>query len=119
MSVDAIVNLDRLRCIREGDRSGGSEPYAWTALFWIDENVFSTRVLGLTAPDTEPGYRTTIKSGMREGDVASMPSAQRRFVHRFPDAGIRRVGVVVALAEEDEFPNHVVRSGYRTFLREF
>jgi hypothetical protein len=47
-ATDGIIVRERLRCIRESDVAGGSEPYIWPALLWIDDNTLAT-------PSDDPG----------------------------------------------------------------
>ncbi|MGH3937449.1 MAG: hypothetical protein ACRDTG_02270 [Pseudonocardiaceae bacterium] len=118
MAIDAVIHLDRVRCAAESD-PGRSEPYAWTALIAGDLSSFETGEIVVSAPDVAAGSRTVINSGMRAGDQASMPSAQRRFEHHFGDESrLGFVGIVVAMLDDNGMPGDAVRAGYRAFLRE-
>ena len=114
MTIDVAVELNSLRCIKEHDGSGHSEPYLWTAVI-----AGSDAGVDVQAPGVGAGARVVVKSGMRAGDQVQVPSAQRRFSHRFPD-GVSRpiIGLVVALLEKDELPGSAVNAGYRRFLKE-
>jgi hypothetical protein len=118
LPIDARIHLDRLRCLEQHE-DGGSEPYAWTILLWVDDTAFTSGLPGSLAPSNSPGFRAVIKEGMDSGEQASMPSVQRSFVHRFEDGlVIRQIAIVAALFEEDETPSDAVRAGYRAFVRE-
>lgn len=120
MSVDASVQLDRLRCHAERDGSGHSEPFVWTVLLWVDDSTIgSGQIVGASAPGNASGSRAVIKAGIRAGEQAPMPSVQRSFAHRFEDGlTVRNLGIVVAMFEEDETPAKAVRAAYDTFVRE-
>lgn len=120
MPLDAFISLDRLRCLAEDDASGHSEPYVWTVLLWVDDNTIgSGQIVGSLAPGNLQGARAVVKEGMKAGDDAPMPSAQRTFARRFEDGlSIRQIGIVVAMFEEDETPDDAVRAAYDAFRRE-
>lgn len=105
MATDAIVILERLRCIRESDVAGGSEPYIWPALLWIDDSTLSEPIpVGVTAPALG-NARVVIKNDMRAGQTADIPLSVGMLRVRFEDGlSIRRLILVVALWEEDETP---------------
>lgn len=116
MAIDAVVRLDRLHCDREVDGSGGSEPYAWTALIAGTLRSFETGEIDVVAPGAFEGARSVIKKGMRDGQQAVMPAVQRRLTHRFADGELGFVAIAVVLLEDDGLPGNGVRSGYRKFL---
>jgi hypothetical protein len=120
MAIDAFIHLDRLRCISEHDHNGHSEPYVWTVLLWLDDTtISSSQLLGSSAPSPSPGFRSVIKAGIRAGEQAPIPRAQRSFAHRFEDDhGLRAIGIVVAMWEEDDTPEDSARAAYRVFVRE-
>lgn len=120
MSVDAFIHLDRLRCLAEDDGSGHSEPYVWTVLLWVDDaTIGSGQIVGSRAPGNTQGARAVVKEGIKAGEEAPMPAAQRRFARRFEDGlTVRQVGIVVAMFEEDETPEDAVRAAYDAFRRE-
>jgi len=70
MLVNATVALEILRCIRESDESGHSEPYIWPALLAISPSAN----VSVTAPAVE-NARLVIKKDMRAGDVADIPTS--------------------------------------------
>lgn len=120
MSTDAIIGFDSLRCISEGAGSGGSEPYIWPALVWIDRQTlsmpdrigFSAGVLG--------NARQVIRSGMRAGQVAPVPAGvntQRVRLEDGPQRNFRRLLPIVALWENDETPARVLQAGFTTYMQ--
>lgn len=119
MATDAIVLLNELRCIRESDGSGGSEPYLWPVLIWIDDNTLATpELVGATGP-VIGSARVVIKSGMRAGETAAIPaSVGVRRVRFEDDLATRRLILAVAMWEHDETPTAAMRDGFRAFQSE-
>lgn len=119
MATDAIITLERLRCIRESDASGHSEPYIWPALLWIDDNTIATpELVGVTAPALG-NARVVIKNDMSAGQTADIPTSVGMLRVRFEDGlTIRRPILVVALWEEDETPEAAMRAGFQAFSTE-
>ncbi|MGQ0659229.1 MAG: hypothetical protein ACT4NU_14285 [Chromatiales bacterium] len=119
MATDAIIVLERLRCIRESDVAGGSEPYIWPALLWIDDNTLATpSLVGVTAPALG-NARVVIKNDMRAGHIADIPTSVGVLRVRFEDGlSIRRLILAVALWEEDETPEAAMRAGFQAFSSE-
>lgn len=119
MATDAIITLERLRCIRESDGTGHSEPYIWPALLWIDNNTLATpELVGVTDPAIG-NARVVIKSDMRAGETADIPSSVRVLRVRFEDGlSIRRLILAVVLWEEDETPEAAMRAGFQAFSSE-
>jgi hypothetical protein len=119
MATDAIIVLERLRCIRESDGSGHSEPYIWPALLSIDDHTLATpELVGVTAPALG-NARVVIKSGMQSGQVADIPASVGVLRVRFEEGlTIRRLILAVALWEEDETPAAAMQAGFKAFSRE-
>lgn len=119
MATDAIITLEQLRCIRESDGTGHSEPYIWPALLWIDDNTLTTPTLvGVTTP-VLGNARVVIKSDMRAGQVADIPTSVGMLRVRFEDGlTLRRIILAVALWEEDETPEAAMRAGFQAFSSE-
>lgn len=116
MATDAFIVLERLHCIRQSDASGGSEPYLWPALLWIDDNTLATpELVGLTTP-LVGNARVVIKGDMRAGQAADIPASVGIQRVRFEDGlTIRRLILAVALWEEDETPQAAMRAGFAAF----
>lgn len=119
MATDAIITLQRLRCIRESDGTGHSEPYIWPVLLWIDDNTLATpNLVGVTAPALG-NARIVIKNDMRAGQTADIPLSVGALRVRFEDGlSIRRLILAVALWEEDETPEAAMRAGFQAFSSE-
>jgi hypothetical protein len=119
MATDATIVLERLRCIRESDGTGHSEPYIWPVMLWIDDNTLATPALvGVTAPALG-NARVVIKSDMRAGQTANIPGSVGLLRVRLEDnQTIRRLILAVALWEEDETPEAAMRAGFQAFSSE-
>jgi hypothetical protein len=119
MATDAIITLERLLCTRESDGTGHSEPYVWPVLLFVDDNTLNTsNLVGVTAPALG-NARVVIKSDMRAGQTADIPTSVRTLRVRFEDGlSIRRMILAVALWEEDETPEKAMRAGYQAFSGE-
>jgi hypothetical protein len=119
MATDAFIRLERLHCIRQSDASGGSEPYLWPTLLWIDDTTLTTpELVGVTTP-TLGNARVVIKGDMRAGQTADIPTSVGILHVRFEDGlTIRRLILAVALWEEDETPTGAMRAGFQAFSRE-
>lgn len=119
MATDAIIGLEQLRCIRESDGSGHSEPYIWPVLIWIDDDTLSTPALvGVTSPALG-NARIVIKDNMRAGQVADIPGQVGILRVRLDDNQIvRQLILAVALWENDETPEKAMREGYKAFANE-
>ncbi|MER3513395.1 MAG: hypothetical protein C4310_02500 [Chloroflexota bacterium] len=98
IATDAIITLERLRCIRESDASGHSEPYIWPTLLWTDGNTLATpSLVGVTSP-VLGNTRVVIKNAMRAGQTADIPPSVGALRVRFEDGlTIRRLIPAVAL----------------------
>jgi hypothetical protein len=116
MAIEAVLDLDTLRCVSQHD-GAGAEPYLWTALIWveIDGDQWS---YGRAAPPSTTGTRAVVKDTMKAGQRASVPAAQRHFTHTFDDGVTGGVGMVTVLLEQDGLEHHEVKRGYTTFLAE-
>lgn len=119
MATDVIIALERLRCIRESDAEGHSEPYLWPTLLWIDDTTLTTPALvGVTAPALG-NARVVIKNDMSAGQTADIPPAVGVLRLRFENGlTLRRLIFAVALWEEDETPEAAVRAGFLAFSSE-
>jgi hypothetical protein len=66
MPTDVTITLNRLNCLRESE--GGSEPYIWPVLLWIDDMTVQTSdLVGVTTSLILGNARTVLKSGMKAG----------------------------------------------------
>ena len=106
MATDAFIVLERLTCSRESDRSGGSEPYIWPVLIWVDDDTLATPArVGVTSPSSTYA-RLVIKEDLRAGQVAEIPPQVGLLRVRLDDnQSVRQLILGVALWESDE-PGH-------------
>jgi hypothetical protein len=119
MATDAILVLERLRCLRESDGSGHSEPYIWPVLIWIDDDTLATPALVGVAAPALGNARVVIKNDMRAGEEANLPSSVSTLRVRLDDnQTVRRLILAVALWEDDETPQKAMRAGYTAFVGE-
>jgi hypothetical protein len=119
MATDAIIVLEKLKCIRESDGTGHSEPYIWPVLIWIDDDTLATPALvGVTAPAIG-NARVVIKDDMRAGQVADIPASVGILRVRLDDnQRVRQLILALALWENDETPEKAMRDGYQAFSSE-
>jgi hypothetical protein len=119
MPTDALIHLDRLRCIEEHDGSGHSEPYIWPLFLWVDDDTIGSGDFVAATAHGNAFSREVIKSGINDGEVVPIPSTVRTLGHRFDDdGGTRQFGIVVLLFEWDETPMDAVRAAYSAYVRE-
>jgi hypothetical protein len=119
MATDAILVLERLRCLRESDGSGHSEPYIWPVLIWIDDDTLATPALVGVAAPALGNARVVIKNDMRAQEEADIPGSVGSLRVRLDDnQTIRRLILAVALWEDDETPQKAMRAGYTAFVAE-
>src|ERR1044072_9408333 len=119
MATDAIIVVENLKCIRESDGTGHSEPYIWPVLIWIDDDTLATPALvGVTAPAIG-NARVVIKDDMRAGQVADIPASVGILRVRLDDnQRVRQLILALALWENDETPEKAMRDGYQAFSSE-
>ncbi|QJW90599.1 hypothetical protein HNV11_15015 [Spirosoma taeanense] len=115
MATDAIVTLERLRCIRESDGSGHSEPYIWPVLIWIDTTNGQVNTADLVLGNA----RIVIDHDMRAGQVVLIPSSVNTLRVRFTDDPQRFTFIIsVVLWENDETPEDAMRAGFKAYTSE-
>lgn len=71
MASDAIVTLERLRCIHESDGSGHSEPYIWPVLVSINTTNGNVRIADLLLGNA----RIVIRNDTRAGETVAIPNS--------------------------------------------
>lgn len=119
MATDAILTLNRLRCIRESDGTGYSEPYIWPVLMWVDDNTLATPSLVGVSTSVLGNARVVVKNDMRAGETADIPASVGIRRVRFEDGlTIRQLLLAVALWEEDETPEDALHAGFQAFSSE-
>ncbi len=119
MATDAIFILEKLRCFKESDGSGHSEPYIWPVLVWVDNTTLAQPgLVGVVAPSVGSA-RVVIKSDMKAGDVVDIPAAVNTLRVRVEeDSSILQFMLVVALWENDDTPTGAMRAGYEAYVDE-
>jgi hypothetical protein len=119
MATDAIMVLEQLRCFRESDASGHSEPYLWPVMIWIDDDTLATPALVGVAAPALGNARIVIQDNMRAGQVAEIPGGVGVLRVRLDDnQSVRQIILAVALWENDETPDKAMRAGYQAFVSE-
>lgn len=119
MSTDAIITLESLRCYRESDGSGHSEPYIWPVLIRIDDETLNTPEHVAVSAPALGNARVVLKDDMRAGEVATIPGEVGVFRVRLEDGQqVLKLLLTVLLWEEDETPIKAVRAGFQAFSAE-
>jgi len=121
MPTEAIITLEDLECITIKDLETKVEPYIWPALIKIDTSTINApdgRFVDVIA--LSPSLASTvIKSSMRQGDVAPIPSAMATLRTRFEDGvSLKQLILIVSLLERDETPQDAIRAGFGAYVRE-
>jgi hypothetical protein len=119
MALDVTAVLQELHCVKESE--GGSEPYIWPVLLWIDDTTVHNPgddVLGLRGPLLGEA-RVVLKQSMKAGENAPIPfPLGSRGVRLEAASGISNVLLVVALFEQDETPQAAMWAGCKRFASE-
>jgi len=116
MAKDAIIILEKLRCITSA-AEGRREPYIWPALLRIDDDTLMSahKVAIVTGQDA----RHVIKDSMQAGETVAIPGSVGMLGTRFEDdLSILRLILVVVLLEEDETPESAIEAGFQAFSSE-
>ena len=77
------ISLNTLLCNRES-QSGGSNPYLWPAVVWIDKTTFNVGEIGIA----DSNAHNVLKRGMTAGDsltIESTVGADYAVLRRSPD----------------------------------
>jgi hypothetical protein len=121
MSAQLVTfRLTRLRCIKESDTKGGSEPYLWVTYFAVDGRnaLQATPVTTDTMPATFT--RKEFPNNVTDGQVINIPSSlsPRSFqIDRGP-VNFMMAGCVTVLLEEDETPEDAIIAGHTAYAKE-
>jgi hypothetical protein len=117
MAIDVTLTLGDLHCVRESE--GGSEPYIWPILLWIDDDTLMTpELVGVRGPVLGDA-RVVLKESMNAGETATIPFPLGSLGTRFEDVSASRyVLLVVALFEKDETPDTAMWAGCKAFAAE-
>lgn len=109
--LNATIRLPTLRCVKQYDESGKSEPYLWLAYMWADSTTHGAKIY-------VPSF-TNVR-GMFPGNVGdnqniSIPVELGRFQVDLEDTGGMALAVFAVLLEEDETPDDAIEAGYAEF----
>ena len=117
MSVQAIVTLNTLGCIKESDRGGSShsEPYLWPFLAAVSSNSYETTPTAAILAEC----RRIRKQEMKAGQSVSLDFPGNRLTATYQDGQTGQALIlIVALLEADDTPEHAIQAGYQAYLDE-
>jgi PASTA domain len=112
MSVNAIITLQQLQCIKQDRGSKGSSAYIWPAMVVIDLSPF---LITVVPPPGDP--RVIIQADMQGGQSAAIPDEIGVLARILESSDLTQhlVILVIALWEELDTPENVVDAGYQAF----
>jgi hypothetical protein len=110
MPTDIVVTLSELSCRDSGDFFGGTNPYVWPMLLWVDSKVNSA-----CAP---PGsFRTNLGWGMKRGQTAAIPP-EVGVLRATIDGDLRGMFLVVPLLERSNSSDDMIRAAFQAYCTE-
>lgn len=119
MALDVTLVLQELHCVKESE--GGSEPYIWPVLLWVDDTTLLNQgddVLGVRGPVLGDA-RVVLKQSMKAGETAPIPFPLGTLGVRFEEVSTTTyVLLVVALFDQDETPQAAMWAGCKAFSNE-
>lgn len=119
MALDVTLVLRELHCVQESE--GGSEPYIWPVLLWVDDTTLLNQgddVLGVRGPVLGDA-RVVLKESMSAGETALIPFPLGTLGVRFEEVStLTYVLLVVALFDQDETPQAAMWAGCKAFSNE-
>ena len=105
------ISLNTLLCNRES-QSGGSNPYLWPAVVWIDKTTFNVGEIGIA----DSNAHNVLKRGMKAGDSLTIESTVGVITRFFEDPLTNFVIILtVGMFHDKETPNNAVTAGYGAF----
>lgn len=111
MATDAIVTLERLRCIKESDGTGHSEPYMWPVLVTINTMNGNVLISDLALGNA----RILIDNDIRAGQVIVIPTSINTLRVRLDDPQNFTLILSVVLWENDETPEKALKAGFTAY----
>jgi hypothetical protein len=105
------ISLNTLHCNRES-QSGGSNPYLWPVMVWIDKTTFMVGSLGIA----DSNAHNVLKRGMKAGDTLTIETTVGVMTRYFVDPLTNYVIILtVGMFHDNETPNDSVTKGYDAF----
>mgnify|MGYP001594798724 CR=1 FL=1 len=116
----ATFQLHQLRCIKESDAKGGSEPYLWVTYFHVDSRTLGQPEPMKTYTPQFTRFRQEFPDNVADGQVMDIPPTLRQFsaVIDPEDNLFALAGCVAVLLEEDETPQSAIENGQRAYAVE-
>lgn len=116
----ATFQLNQLRCIREKDAKGGSEPYLWVTYFHVDSRTLSQPEPVKTFTPQFTRFRQEFPDNVADGQIVGIPPTLARFsaVIDPQDGLFAMAGCLAVLLEEDETPESAIEAGRRAYADE-
>jgi hypothetical protein len=117
MAQKVTFQLNQLRCIRESDARGGSEPYLWVTYFILDGRNLGQAEPVTTYSPTFNGFRRDVPDNIRAGNVVNVPPFLAKFSAQIEPGPLNFMlaGCVVVLLEEDDTPDGAMFAGHRAY----
>ncbi|HEX3692924.1 MAG TPA: tachylectin-related carbohydrate-binding protein [Solirubrobacteraceae bacterium] len=110
MSTEVVVTLKEISCRNAGDLIGGTYPYIWPMLVWIDNKVNAACV----PPEA---FREDLGWGLKRGQTAAIPvdvGALRAMI----DGELRAMFLIVPLLERSESSDDMMRAAFDAYCTE-
>ncbi|MEO6803014.1 MAG: tachylectin-related carbohydrate-binding protein [Granulicella sp.] len=105
------ITLNTLHCNRES-QSGGSNPYLWPSLVWINKTTTAVGELGIA----DSYAHNVLKRGMKAGDTLTIESTVGVMAINLVDPLSNYVIILtVGMFHDNETPNDAVTAGYDAF----
>jgi hypothetical protein len=105
------ISLNTLLCNRES-QSGGSNPYLWPAVVWVDKTTLNVGEIGID----ESNAHNVLQRGMKAGDSLTIESTVGQITRFFVDPLTNYVLILtVGMFHDNETPGDSVKAGYRAF----
>jgi hypothetical protein len=114
------LRLTELRCIKQSEGSGGSEPYLWVTYFAVgaQQLPFQTGPVATITPAYD-AFRTEFPDNMKAGQVVNVPAflATASFDMDL-EAAHKLVGCIAVVMEQDETPHSSIILGRIAYSKE-
>ena len=111
MGTSVTMALNTLHCNAE-TQSGGSNPYLWPAMVWIDKDTIQVGEIGIA----ESSDRDILARGMKPGDTVSIDSGAGTIQITFEGTVTDYVFILtIGMFQGNSTPADVATAGYRAF----